>query len=279
MSQADELLNSLSDGTIEAEKEYIIINKDRSITVPDSLKKIAVQYDHNVETVTFKCPRYCDEDVNNHDLSTMNIYVNYRRIDGEKGSVPVDAGSVKIDETDDTIMYFNWTISKNVTAVSGFLAFSVCVKRMEIEEDGFKEINHWNSQINNDLYVTEGLEANQQIVEDSSDIIEGIISKLNSMDVTSTPAVFQGTEADYTAAEDAGLIQVGQFVYITSSDGDGQLVYVNGRAIEVATAEEMDTILSGATDANEGLIYLYTGETTDKYENGLYYTIAEEEEE
>ena len=54
-------------------EEHIIIGRDRYITVPEGLKRIAVQYDHNVETVTFDCPRYWDE----HDLSTMNIYINY----------------------------------------------------------------------------------------------------------------------------------------------------------------------------------------------------------
>lgn len=42
-------------------KEHIIINNDRTVTVPDSIKKIGVQYDHNVNTLTFDCPRYSDE--------------------------------------------------------------------------------------------------------------------------------------------------------------------------------------------------------------------------
>lgn len=51
-------------------KERIIINSDRTVTVPDSAKKIAVQYDHNVNTLIFDCPRYADEE-HNIDLSTM----------------------------------------------------------------------------------------------------------------------------------------------------------------------------------------------------------------
>ena len=84
MSQADELLNSLSEGSSEVTTESgnVVIGNDRFITVPDSLKKIAVQYDHNVETVTFDCPRYWDS----VDLSTMKIYVNYLRADGKGGT-------------------------------------------------------------------------------------------------------------------------------------------------------------------------------------------------
>ena len=55
-------------------EEHIKIGLDRHITVPESLKRIAVQYDHNVETVTFDCPRYWD----GHDMSKMTVYINYR---------------------------------------------------------------------------------------------------------------------------------------------------------------------------------------------------------
>ena len=44
---------------------HIVIDSHRAITVPEQLKRIAVQFDHNFETVTFDCPRYWD----GHDLS------------------------------------------------------------------------------------------------------------------------------------------------------------------------------------------------------------------
>ncbi len=47
----------------------------------------------------------------------------------------------------------------------------------------------------------------------------------------------------------------------------------NGTPIAVATAAEMESILSGATSESVGLIYKYTGTTTDKYTNGNLYTI------
>ena len=109
MSQAEELLNSLEETTgIEG---HIVVGKDRHITVPKDLKRIAVQYDHNVETVTFDCPRYWDD----HDMSTMNIYINYMRPDRVRGMFL--AKNVTVDETDDTIMHFDWTLSRNATLV------------------------------------------------------------------------------------------------------------------------------------------------------------------
>ena len=74
MSQASELLNSLPTPTATtAEEAHIVVGEDRFITVPNSLKRLAVQHDHNVETVTFDCPRFWD----GLDMSEMTVYINY----------------------------------------------------------------------------------------------------------------------------------------------------------------------------------------------------------
>lgn len=170
MSKAEELLNSLSDGEPVAHlvdpstEAHIVIGADRIITVPDELKRIAVQYDHNIETVTFDCPRYWDE----HDMSEMAIYINYLRTDGVSGIYKAE--NVAIDTNDSSIMHFNWTISKNVTMLYGKLVFIVCIKKAD--EDG-NEKNHWNSELCKDCYVSEGLECASEILEESyPDIIE-----------------------------------------------------------------------------------------------------------
>lgn len=49
-----------------------------------------------------------------------------------------------------------------------------------------------------------------------------------------------------------------------------------GKPIEVSTAEEMDAILANATADDVGTFYIYTGETTDTYENGAIYGVTEE---
>lgn len=148
MSQAEELLNSL-DASNASEESNIVIGKDRFITVPESLKRLAVQYDHDIETVTFDCPRYWDE----HDMSTMAIYINYICADNEPGCYQVK--NVTVDSTDSTIMHFDWTISKNVTMAAGQIAFLVCIKKTDAEG---VEKNHWNSEICKDCYVSPGME-------------------------------------------------------------------------------------------------------------------------
>ncbi len=49
----------------------------------------------------------------------------------------------------------------------------------------------------------------------------------------------------------------------------------NGMPIDVPTAAEMESILSNATAQTVGIIYKYTGATTDKYINGNLYTVEQ----
>lgn len=129
MSQTEELLNSLSSDDISTylanaeEEPHIVIGNDRIITVPESLKRIAVQYDHNVETVTFDCPRYWD----GLDMSKMVVYINYKLPNRILGSYVAD--NVAVDESDTNLMHFTWTISRNVTGTEGNISFLVCIKK------------------------------------------------------------------------------------------------------------------------------------------------------
>lgn len=168
MSKADELLNSLSDEDISLQlvnpetEPHIVIGEDRFISVPKELQRIAVQYDHDVETVTFDCPRYWD----GLDMSKLRIYINYMRKD--RYVACYKATDVVVDDADSNIMHFNWTISRNVTEVKGELKFLVCIKKGD--KDG-NEVNHWNSELNTEMYISEGLEVEPSIFDPYPDII------------------------------------------------------------------------------------------------------------
>lgn len=155
MSKAEDLLYSLETSKATArlvdasEEPHIVIGADRYITVPDELKRLAVQYDHDIETVTFDCPRYWDE----HDMSQMAVYINYTLPDKTAGIYK--AKNIKVDDTDPLIMHFEWTINSDVTPVSGKITFLVCVKN--VDEYGVEK-NHWNTEICKDCYISEGME-------------------------------------------------------------------------------------------------------------------------
>lgn len=154
-------------------KEHIVIGSDRSVKVPDSVRKIAIQYDHNVNTLIFDCPRYSDS----ADLSTMQIYINYMLPNKELGSYL--AKNVKIDETDDTIMHFEWTITRAVTSYPGVINCLVCIK--QVDSDG-NEIYHWNSDLFQKLSISNGMECTEVIVETNPDIITQLLLRMNTVE-------------------------------------------------------------------------------------------------
>lgn len=164
MSQAEDLLESLSTSNSGILEPHIIIDKKRKVSVPDELKRIAVQHDHNIETVTFDCPRYWD----GNDMSQSRICINYKRPDGILGSYV--ASNVIVDETDNTIMHFDWTISQDVTVKDGSLTFLVCIKKFDTGTG--EEINNWHSELNSEMYISKGLECDE--------IIDGSYSELAS---------------------------------------------------------------------------------------------------
>ena len=163
MSQAEDLLNTLTTSAdvtrlADASTEpHIIIDENRVVIVPDVLKRLAVQYDHDIETVTFDCPRYWD----GLDMSEMSIYINYLRPDKETGIYK--AQNITVNTDNPSIMHFDWTISRNVTEVYGQIVFLVCIKK--VDADG-NEKNHWNSELCKTCSVSEGLEVDGEAIKE-----------------------------------------------------------------------------------------------------------------
>lgn len=212
MSKADELLNSLSEDDISLQlvnpetEPHIVIGKDRVISVPEELRRIAVQYDHDVETVTFDCPRYWD----GLDMSELSIYINYMRKD--RYVACYKATNIVVDGTDPNIMHFNWTVSRNVSEVKGELKFLVCIKKGDSE--GY-EVNHWNSELNAEMYVSEGLEVDPSILDPYPDIIDQWNDEV------------QQVKDILLAARDAGELDGATFT--PSVDDAGNLSWTNDR--------------------------------------------------
>lgn len=163
MVTAAELLKSLTNSESEG---HIVIGIDRHIYVPDALKRIAVQYDHNVETVTFDCPRHWDDT----DLSTIPLYINYMLPDGSKASYI--ANNINVDGD---VVHFDWTISNNVTQLKGNIRFLVCAK--STDEEGNEHL-HWNSELCNECYISEGMEADESVDMSYPDIVTQLLERM-----------------------------------------------------------------------------------------------------
>lgn len=142
--------------TLGIAEPHIIIKPDRSVSVPEELRYLAVQYDHNIETVTFDCPRYWDE----HDLTELDLRINY---EGPGGYLGVsDCKNITIDGQDDSIIHFEWTIMREVTFIPGKIKFLVCAQRTTSE--GNVE-NCWHSRLCTDCAILDGLECGHSVEE------------------------------------------------------------------------------------------------------------------
>ena len=176
MSQAHELLDSLSDHEIAAysvdssTEEHVVIGADRFIMMPEALKRIAVQFDHNIETLTFDCPRYWD----GLDMSKMQIYINYLLPNRTKGAYLAE--NVTVDANDSSIMHFTWTISQNLTKTKGNISFLVCIKKTDADGN---TVNHWNSELCQDAYISEGLESVAEVIKLEPDIITQLLTRMD----------------------------------------------------------------------------------------------------
>lgn len=188
MSRADELLDAVSDEGIAlytadpATEGHIVVDSNRNVTVPEELRRIAVQFDNNMETVTFDCPRYWD----GIDMSKMKVYINYLTKSNVRGMYWAE--KVTVDPQDDTVMHFDWLITRNVTLVKGPISFLVCIR--DVDEEG-NESNHWNSELNQEMYVSEGLECEESILEQYPDIITQLLTRMDYVEEIATPEHMQ----------------------------------------------------------------------------------------
>lgn len=158
--------------------QHIVISRDKSVYVPEIIRKSIVYRDHNVECLTFDCPRYWS----GIDISELNIYVNYIA-EGQKKKEE-DPGSflcenVVVDEDNTDIFHFDWKITSNASEFPDKLIFLVCAK--SVDSDGNEDV-HWNSHLCKDLEVQEGLEASDSIVKKYPDVIESILAKIANIE-------------------------------------------------------------------------------------------------
>lgn len=256
MSQADELLNTLSTGAPSLKlanpetEPHIVVGDDRFISVPSELQRIAVQYDHDVETVTFDCPRYWDD----LDMSDLSIYINYMRKDRVVGVYK--ATDISVDTANNRIMHFNWKISRNVTEVVGQLKFLICIKKGDADGN---EVNHWNSELNTEMYISEGLEAGEDFFDSYPDII------------TQWENEVQAVKDILLDARDSGELDGATFT--PAVDDAGNLSWTNDRGrVNPATKNikgySPSILVRDVADGKELVITDYNGSQTVKILNG-----------
>lgn len=174
--------------------------ENRAITVPESEKIFGVANDGNTERKHFRCSKVVGDNI---DLSTMHLYINYQNANGQKYPYLVEDV-----QTDGDYITFTWLIGPDVVAYKGQIKFIVCAKK------GDGTIPEWNTTIAEGT-VLEGLEATDEVVTRNPDIIEQILTRLNSI---TEPVTQESSAKRITRITDGGKEEVAAAVSFIDDD-------------------------------------------------------------
>lgn len=149
--------------------EYCTVDDDtRLVTIPEKYKKLGVESDEKAKRIWFRFPKLVGN--NAIDLSAIGVRVNFRNANGD--------GDIYIVEdltADGDYVTFSWELTRKVTAYKGHVSFVVCA--VKSATDGTTK-NEWNTTLNKECEVLEGLEVSEQIAQENPDIIEYILANL-----------------------------------------------------------------------------------------------------
>lgn len=119
------------------EPVYEIDLNARKIAAPDFL---SVEYDHNAETIYFKCDRYFDcVDLAREDITIVIQYENANPKKNERGFLYMPLYVDTLTFKNEGKIAFPWVIEGPATAYSGTVTFSIRFYR--IDKDGVYDFN------------------------------------------------------------------------------------------------------------------------------------------
>ena len=152
-----------------SETVYCTVDDDtRLVTIPEKYKKLGSESDEKAKRVWFRFPKMVGN--NGIDLSAVRVRVNFRNANGDG-----DIYMVQDLTVDGDYVVFSWELSRKVTAYKGNVGFVVCA--VKSSADGTAK-NEWNTTLNRECGVLEGLEVTEQITQENPDIIEYILANL-----------------------------------------------------------------------------------------------------
>lgn len=190
MVRADELVAGVFsvNNSREVDKTLVIDNEFRTIKIPSSVPTLGVEHDDDVLCLEFKMPRF----VSDTDLNGFTIRINYINAQGES-----DAYSVTDAVVGNDYITFSWLVGPTATRYKGDTRFNVCAKTLttkkdengdDVIEDGEKVyiIDREFNTTPASLPVLEGLEVDESIVSEYSDLITQWYNDLFGTDENST---------------------------------------------------------------------------------------------
>lgn len=198
MATAEELLAQMEENpepyadSVGPVNDVIMIDAEtRTIELPESEKIFGVESDKASERKYFRCQKIVGDNI---DLSTLNLFINFKNANNEGDIYHIDDVVV-----DGDYITFSWKLSRKVTAYktdagkNQLLSFIFCAKSGEGPD------NEWNTTLCSDGIVLEGLEPGDSIAEENPDIIQYILERLESAG-TITPEQISESVEEYFAS-------------------------------------------------------------------------------
>lgn len=183
------------------ENEYCTVDDiTRVVTVPEQYKTLGVETDQAVKKIWFRFPRIVGN--NNTDLSVLSVRIHYRNANGD-----IDGYIVKDLEADgEDNVIFSWEIGGNVALYKGNVEFIVCAVRTDDEGLIHRE---WNTKLNKDCVVLEGLELGKiEIKPTEKDIIAQLIQYVKDESAEAVKQVTASKEESILAVKNEGSKQI-----------------------------------------------------------------------
>lgn len=187
--------------------EILTIDPDtRTIDVGSDFL-LGVETDNDAERVKFQCPKIVGD---NLDLSQYHIYIHYQNAKGEKGKYLCE----DIEDGGENIT-FSWLLSQKVTLYKGQTKFLVCAKKTQ------EETIVWNTTLANGN-VLEGLDVDEDIVQQNDDVIEQILLKIEQIEGNISSTIGFDIER-YFALQRTGKVYTVKFpLWQTSHSSEGE---------------------------------------------------------
>lgn len=216
--------------------DKLIINSDlRTIYSPNVV--VGVFSDHNVNRLTFSCPRFYD----GLDLSTFDVYINYVNALGEGSVYKCD----DVSAPDYQRIEFSWLISNYVTKKEGKIKFSVCMKDYNEENEVVHEFN----TIPVIGIVKPGLETSTVVIESQVDILKQWEETLNKIPYIGDNGNWYIYNVEEKRYEDSGVSAKGEggegpSLDFTEAD-EGKFLTIKDSELvwaEVPTEEELQIL-------------------------------------
>lgn len=183
--------------------EVITIDNDlRTIIIPASITLLGVESDENVQTLHFQMPKT----YKGLDLSEFAIRINYMNANNVGDTYAVDDSEISGEN-----IVFTWTVGRVACMYKGNTKFIICLKKKDTSGNVLKEFNTSLAS----LPVLEGLETTEAVVAENPDIIEQILTRLDSI---TEPVIQESSAKRITKITDGGKEEVAAAVSFIDDD-------------------------------------------------------------